>query len=129
MVTLELGGQVRTLRFAMSAWEALEESGHPIRDFLPQLQETPLLMQTIHRCVWAMLQGAEGGPSYGEVAEWIDMHNFADVVAKMGEAIRDGSPQEGSGNGRPPTGRGRTGARSRPSPTARLLSSPRPSGS
>ena len=61
VVTVELGGVSRTLRFGMAAWEALEDSGNHLSEFLPKLREKPLLMKTVHRCLWAMLQDPDGG--------------------------------------------------------------------
>lgn len=117
-VVLTAGGREWRLRFAMSAWAALEDSGYgSLEAFFAALQKSPPSLKGIAVGLWAMLQEEDDPPTLREVKKWIDSETMPDILAKMGEAIAAAFPKPPENASPPLEGRG-TGMRSSASPTA-----------
>jgi len=122
-VPITLDGREWALRCTLGAMAAVEDHGTKWADLLEQLKGPSPSLKATQMVIWAMLQP---GPSMDEVGSWVDPGNFGTVLEAVSEALRSAFPPE-KPNGRPPKGRG-IGTVSSVSPTARLDSSPTPSG-
>lgn len=91
-VRLELGGAERDLRFRLLAWAALEDQGYLLQDVLDQIQAGKISFKALQVLIWAMCQHQKPAPSMGDIGEWVGMDNCEEIIAKVGEAIRDASP-------------------------------------
>src|SRR5260370_5390505 len=96
-VPIILGGQERQLRFALSAWAAVEDHGYDLQGLLDALHGNGngkrLSLKAVRVVLWAMLQEEEDPPTLKEVGRWVDGDNFSDVMAKAGEAMRLAFPE------------------------------------
>lgn len=117
-VYLKLGEREWRLRFAMSAWIALEDHGYgSLEAFFETLRASPPSMKSIAVGLWAMLQDEDDAPSLKDVARLIEPENMPEVLSKMGEAIGAAFPKPKENGSPPQAGRG-TGKRPSASPTA-----------
>lgn len=89
-VVITLNGHEHTLRFSLSAWSAAESQGFKLDPLFQGLKD--LSMQAVGVCLWAMLQEETPRPSLVDVQSWVNGENFAQVMEKMGEAIRVSFP-------------------------------------
>lgn len=91
-VTVNLGGVEHVLRFRLRAWAALEDRGFRLDDVIAELNSGKLNFKAFEALLWAMLQHEQPPPSVGQVGEWVGGENFPEVIAKIGEAMRDAFP-------------------------------------
>lgn len=134
-VPLSLGGRERNLRFALSAWAALEDHGTDMQAATHALRGSgkPPSMKSVALLLWSMLQEDDDPktgvpPTIREVRSWVDGDNFAEVMSKVGDALRlafPPKPEEPVAD--PPPGVG-TGSAPSASPTAPSASLPTSSG-
>lgn len=105
-VTVELGGETRTLRCDLGAWAALEDRGTSLHDVLKALQNGGLSMRHVRDLVVAMLW--QDGITPAQVGSWITGANFAPVMERVGEALRGAFPEDTTGP--PPSAPSGTGS-------------------
>lgn len=91
-VTVNLGGADHVLRFRLRAWAALEDRGFKLDDVIAELNSGKLNFKAFEALLWAMLQHEKPAPSVEQVGEWVGGENFPEVIAKIGEAMRDAFP-------------------------------------
>jgi len=91
-VIVRLGEQDHVLRFRLRAWAAVEDRGFQLDQIMNEMQGGKLNFKAMEALLWAMLQHENPPPSIPQVGEWVGGDNFAEVVAKIGDAIRGAFP-------------------------------------
>lgn len=112
-VTVELGGQTRTLRCDLGAWAAVEDHGTKLVDLLAALQNGGLSFRQVRVLLVAMLWRENVTPE--QVGEWVTGANFAAVMERVGQALRQAWPEDTTGPPPPaPSGTGSDSSNSGP---------------
>lgn len=103
-VVVQLGGAERVLRCDLGAWAAIEDHGYQLQDLLAQLnRDGKVSFKALRILLWGMLGN---GTTLEDVGHWVTGENFAAVLERVGEALRDAFPEEAASAGNPPRGSG-----------------------
>ena len=115
-VTLDLGGQVRTLRCDLGAWAAVEDHGEKLQTLLGALANGGLSFRQVRILLTAMLW--RDGVTPEQVGEWVTGENFQSVMERAGDALRSAFPAESTPDPPPGAPSGTGNASSNSGPTA-----------
>ena len=82
-----LDGRELRLRFDLGAWAALEDHGFGLDSLLETFRAGKLNVRGVLMLLWASLETNDPRPSIEQVGHWVDGHNFAAVVERLGQML------------------------------------------